>query len=150
GPGEGADPGADVDRHAADVVADRFDLAAVDPGADLDPAAAQLALDRGRAADRPRRAVEGGEEAVPHRLHLAAAVDGELPADGGVVALEQVAPAQVAEPGGGLGRADDVGEEDRRQRALDAVGAATADEEFLDLVQQLGLVADREEVVGAL
>jgi hypothetical protein len=32
GAGEGADPGADVDRHAADVVADQLDLAGVDAG----------------------------------------------------------------------------------------------------------------------
>src|SRR3954454_19983263 len=36
GAGEGADAGADVDRHAADVVADQLDLPGVDADADVD------------------------------------------------------------------------------------------------------------------
>ena len=65
GLGQGADPGADVDRHPADVVADQLDLAGVDarPGPRC-PIAASSSRIGGGAADRPRRAVEGGEEAV--------------------------------------------------------------------------------------
>jgi hypothetical protein len=67
-------------------------------------------------APEPARAVEGGEEAVAHRLHLAAAVVVELATHGGVVSLEQLAPGAIAELRRSFGRADDVGEEGRRQR----------------------------------
>ena len=129
------DPGADVDRHAADVVADQLDLAGVDPGPHVDPEAGDIVLDRAGAADRPRRPVEGGEEAVAHRLHLVAAVAGKLAADGGVVAFEQRPPAAIPQLRRLLGRADDVGEEDRRQRPFGLGRAAAADQELLDLVE---------------
>ena len=113
------------------------------------PQAGHLLADGAGAADRPGRAVEGGEEAVAHRLHLAAAVQGELAPDRGVVALEQLPPAAVAELGRLLGRADDVGEEDRRQRPFGFAGAAAADEELLDLVEQRVDVAGERQVVLA-
>jgi hypothetical protein len=43
----------------------------------------------------------------------------ELPTDEGVVLLEQVAPAAVAEVGRELGGAHDVGEQDRREDAIE-------------------------------
>src|SRR5262245_27335836 len=81
GAGQGADPGADVDRHPEDVVAYELDLTGVDPDPDLQPDRRQFVADRGGAADRPGRAVEGGQEPVPHRLDLSPAVDLELAAD---------------------------------------------------------------------
>ena len=72
-----------------------------------------------RAPDRPGRAVEGREDAVAHRLHLASDEARELAADHGVVGVEQVSPAAVAELTDEVGRADDVAEQDRRQNAVD-------------------------------
>ena len=66
---------------------DALALARVDAGADRDAGAARALGDAQRAADRPRRPVEGGEEAVAHRLDLVAAVRGELAAG----ALREVA-----------------------------------------------------------
>ena len=75
------------------------------------PLRAELLADRGGAADRPRRAVEGGEDAVAERLHLAAA-DGS-PARvarsrraGPIRSRQRLSPSRRR----GLGRADDVGE----------------------------------------
>src|SRR3954470_24653569 len=58
--GQRAYTGADVDRHAADVVADQLDLAVVDAGPHLEPEPRQLSLHRPGAADCPGGAVEGG------------------------------------------------------------------------------------------
>ena len=63
--------------------------------------------------------------------------------------VEQLPPAAVAELGGVLGRAHDVGEEDRREHPLaDGRGGAAGDE-LLDLVEHRVLVAGDEEVVRA-
>jgi len=47
----------------------------------------------------------------------------ELAADDRVVAFDQVAPTAVAEPPGGLGRVDDVGEEDGGEGAFGLAAA---------------------------
>jgi len=65
------------------------------------------------------------------------------------VALEQRPPVAVAEAGRQVGRADDVGEEDRRQRPF-GLGGAAADQELLDLVEQRVLVADVGQMVDAV
>ena len=57
-------PSRDVDRDAADVAVSKLDLAGVQPGSDLDADAAQLVSERGRAADAPSGAVEGGQDAI--------------------------------------------------------------------------------------
>ena len=53
--------------------------------------------DRARTVDRPRRPVEGGEEAVAGGVQLLAPEPRELAAHSRVVALEQLAPGLVAE-----------------------------------------------------
>ena len=58
----------------------------------------------------------------------------ELLPDDGVMPLQQLAPAPVAELGRLLGRADDVREEDRREHAVGLRPAARAGQELLDLV----------------
>src|ERR1700753_23847 len=107
-----------------------------------------MVADGGGAADGAGRAVEGGEEAVAHRLDLATAVDGELAANDGVVALDEVAPGAVGQSCRGLGRADDVSGEDGGEGALGLVRPAGADQELLDLIEQRVLVADPRQVVG--
>ena len=108
--GERSDPRADVDGHAADVVADELALAGVEAGPHFDaerPAPGR----RSRAHSGSRaRAVERGEEAVAHGLHLAAPVALELRANQLVVAGHELAPARIAKGRRALGGADDVGE----------------------------------------
>src|SRR5207247_2157951 len=67
-PGGRPDARTDVDGDAADVVADQLAFAGVETGAHLDPKVAHCVTRRARAADRAGGPVEGGEEAVAHRL----------------------------------------------------------------------------------
>ena len=69
------------------------------------------------------------------RVDLAASKARQLGANGGVVALQQVAPAPVTQLRRQLGRADDVGEEDRGQDAVGLLGLARAGDELPDLGQ---------------
>jgi hypothetical protein len=118
-------------------------LAAVQPRADLQAQLTDAPDDRGSAPDRARRSVEGGEEAVPRRVDLAAAEPHELAADERVVALEELQPLAIAELGRPVREAHDVGEEHRRQHAvgLGLVPAAARPEvgqERLDGAVELG------------
>src|SRR5215218_4890228 len=73
-------PGRDVDGDAADIAIAQLDLTGVQPRSDLEPDAAQLVSEGGRAAHRPPRAVEGGQDPVPGRLdQLAAGLLDRLP-----------------------------------------------------------------------
>src|SRR6185369_4761239 len=71
---------AGVHGDATHVVAHELALPGVKACPDLDPERADGVADGAGAADGPRRAVEGGEEAVAGRLDLAAAEACELPA----------------------------------------------------------------------
>ena len=68
-------------------------LARVHARAHVEPVVARRLGDRDRAAHRARGPVEGGQEAVAHRLDLAAAVARELRADDRLVLLQQLLPA---------------------------------------------------------
>ena len=71
-------------------------------------------------------------------------------ADRGVVGGEQVAPARVAQARGVAGRVDDVGEQDRQQRAAPpAASRRAAGQELLDLGDQRVGVADARQAVDA-
>ena len=72
--GQGADPSADVHRHAGHVIADQLDLARVDAGADADIEPRQALADCTGAANRPGRAVEGGEGALGRSISASAPV----------------------------------------------------------------------------
>ena len=103
---------------APNAAVEELALAGVETGPDLEPERPHGAPDRGRAADRTRRPVEGREEAVAGHVHLVPAEARELMPDAGVMRVEELAPAPVAELGGVRGRADDVGEEHRREDAV--------------------------------
>jgi hypothetical protein len=85
--------------------------------AHLEPRALDGVADPPRAADRPRRPVEGGEDAVAGAVDEHAAVRCQLPVDGADELVEQPLPAAVAELADALGRADDVDEEHRSSAA---------------------------------
>jgi hypothetical protein len=103
-------PGADVDGDASHVVvAHQLALAGVQPRPDFDPQRADAVADGAGAANRPRGAVEGGEEAVPRGVDLSAPMPFELPPHDPVMGVEEGAPWTVAQCRGALGRAHDVG-----------------------------------------
>jgi hypothetical protein len=71
-------PGADVDRDAADIVRAEGDLTGVQADPDLDPEGSQLVPDGQCAADAAGGRVKQGKEAVTGGVDLLAAVGGEL------------------------------------------------------------------------
>jgi hypothetical protein len=125
-----------VDRDPAHVVAHQLHLAGVQAAADLDPDPLHGGADGAGAAQRPLGGVEGGQEPVAGHVQLAALVAGDLAAGEGVVGLQQLAPAAVAELGRALGRAHDVGEQDGRKPTLGPHGRPSA---FLELGTSSGL-----------
>jgi len=64
--------GADMDRDSPDVLAGELDLSRVESGPHLQPEAPNTVSDLLGAPDRPGRAIEGSQEAVPSRVDLAA------------------------------------------------------------------------------
>src|SRR5438067_11934507 len=117
GTGAAGEPRADVDGKAGDLAVGHLALAGVDSRPHLEAEAAQVLADRAGALDRAARTVEGGEDAVPGGVDLFAPVLAQPPPDHGVVPLEQLPPGAVAERRCPLGRADEVGEENRREYA---------------------------------
>ena len=92
-------------------------LARVDAGPDREPEVTYSAGDPLRAPDRARGSVERREDPVSRQLDEAAPEPCDLRPHLGVVSVEQRAPLAVAELGGPPGGIDDVGEQDRGQRA---------------------------------
>ena len=142
-----ADPGADHHRQATDLPIDRLDLAGVHADADVDPERRHRRYDRRRAPDRARWPVERGEEPVPRRVDLHAAVPGELTPDASVVLLDQLLPVAIAELRGLLGGPDHVGEQHGRQCPVElGLHLAERDHEPLHLVDDRVGRADPREV----
>ena len=81
---------------AADVVAAHFDLAGMEARSNLDPQTTSARTDRLRAAHPAGRPVEGGQDAISGRLHLAASEPAQLLSDHVVVTVEEVVPVAVA------------------------------------------------------
>src|SRR5689334_7153280 len=90
--GEGRDPRADVDCDSAGLAVHEFALAGMQTRAYLQVEVADALADSEGAADRPRRAVEGGEEAVAGGVHLLAAETPQLRADDLVMLLQKLPP----------------------------------------------------------
>ena len=91
--GERRDARAEVDGEALGAGVGELDLARVEAGADLEAEPAHRVADRAGTADRARRAVEGGEEAVAGEPHLLAAEPLQPVADDRVVLGEEGRPA---------------------------------------------------------
>src|SRR4051794_723553 len=121
----------------------------MEAGADLHPLAMRRRGQRLRAADAARRPVEGCEEAVADGLDGGAAMVAELLSSCPLVRLEELAPAAVAQLGGGPGGVDDVGEQDRGENPVALGGLAAARQELLDLAQHALAVAEPGRVVVA-
>ena len=133
-----------------DLVAAELALAGVQARAHVEAERATHVRDRPRAADRARRPVEGGEEPVAGRVDLAPAEALELATHERVVALEQLAPAAVAE----LARARSVEPTMSVNRTVASTRSgsarlAHAGEELLDLVEHVVRRSPSSDVVVA-
>ena len=111
-----------MNGHTLDPGAGKLDLPGMEAGSDLEAQGAHAVADRLGAPDRARRAVEGCEEPVAGDADLAPPVLTQSASDDVVVVREQFLPPPVAELDRALRGADDVGEEDGRE---DAVQLAT-------------------------
>jgi hypothetical protein len=101
-------------------------------------------------AQRTPRAVEGGKNAVASCFDLMAAKAHEVAPDRGVMIVEEIAPAAVAEHGGFFGRADDVCKEYRGEHPVDRDRRPCPGQKLLDRIGDLvGVVADEGNVVGS-
>ena len=79
-----------------------------------------------RAANRPRRTVERGEDSPsPEALDLPSPEPGKLGAGDPVVLLPEITPPVIPHRRGLRGRVDDVGEHDRRQRQRSNVSCSS-------------------------
>src|ERR671934_399381 len=145
---EGGDPGADHDGKARHLVLVQLALAGVHAGPHLKPELVHSVDDRVRAADRPRRPVEGGEEPITCGVLFFASVARQLASHERVMALEQLAPGTVAELGGAVRGADDVGEEHRGEHAVRHLWRRLAAHEALDLLRDLGREEDAPVVLA--
>src|SRR5579862_6273026 len=79
----------------ADIVADQLALACMESAADLESQRTQSLAHRAGASYRAVRSVEGSEQAVARRVHLAAAENGQLLAHRVVIVSEQLAPSLI-------------------------------------------------------
>src|SRR6266545_351682 len=111
-------PSRDVNADPSDVVVAELDLTGVDRRTDRKPEVAEASIEAEGTSKSPRGRVEGGEDAVPGRLHEAAAEAFDLRARQSVMSIEEPAPSLIAERGCLLGRPDDVGEQHGRKDAI--------------------------------
>ena len=97
GPACCCDAGCDVDGHARDfVVFSDLDLTGVEAHPYLEAERPNGVAHRAPALDCSSGSVEGGDEAIAPCADLPAAEPFQLPTDGPVVSVEEVAPLSVA------------------------------------------------------
>ena len=106
--------------------------------------------DRLRTSHSSAGAVEGGEEAITHLSDLTAVEPRELRADDQVVTILHLAPSLVAHRGALARRIHDVGEQDRREEAIEC-GLFVLDrsEESTDRLAQLIEIAHPRDATRA-
>src|SRR6187200_14316 len=91
-PRQRSDTGTHVDSDAGDTVPMHLALAGVEACPDRQANRLDGVADRDCTADRARRPVERSEEAVTRGIDLSTAEPFELPADSGVMGVEELTP----------------------------------------------------------
>ena len=115
-----------------------FDLAGMQAGADLQTDLLDRISDGSSAANGPCRPVEGREEAVASGIDLGSGVTFQELANQGVVAVEKLPPAVVADGLELLGGTDDVGEQHGDKQAVRCGGKPYPGDEGLDRTHTWG------------
>ena len=141
------DTGANVNRDAAELAVDSLALSRVDACADFEIELAHGASDRAGAAHRGPRPLEAGKEPVARRVEFATVEPGEQLAHAGVVFVEQLVPAAVAERARAVGGTDDVGEQDGREDPVGCGRSTRTGQKLLNLGDHRLGVAGPERVV---
>ena len=120
--GQGHDASTDVYHHSPNLTPGHLDFPGVNAGAHLNAHACDALNDRARTLDREHRLAERGEEAVACGVHLPTPEALQLFADDSVVSSENLTPPTVTESDRPLSRADNVGEQDGRQKPVGSSG----------------------------
>jgi len=123
-----------VDSHNPEVVPSDFALARMQPGAQANSYGWCCVNYRFRAANGTRGALEGCEETVTSRVHLATAEPAKLISHHPIVRVERRPPSTVAHGRKMLRRADDVGEQHGREDSIDVHESTLTDQEIGDFI----------------
>src|SRR5262245_16455005 len=107
-----------MNRDSRDFITEQFALAGVDSDPKLEPEGVHGVTDGDGAADRARRSIEGGKEAVAGRVDLVPAESLELTSHDRAVACEQVRPSVITHCTDSLSRLDDVSDQDGGEHAV--------------------------------
>ena len=104
---------ANVNGYTADVIAHHFAFPGMQSSTDIDPERTYSVVDGASATNAARWTIKGGKNTVTGRLNFAAAKALETAPDRNVMVVEELAPTAVAERGSFLGRANNIGKENR-------------------------------------
>jgi hypothetical protein len=115
GAGGGGDPGRDVNRDAADLIAFQVNLADMDTAAHGQTERRDRIVDRHRAPNRTRRTIKDADKAVPAVADFPAAKPLDLVARRLGMPIKQYAPVPIAQFRHPSRRFDDIGYQDGGQ-----------------------------------
>src|SRR4029077_5311600 len=150
GTSETCDPRGDVHSDAPYVVVRKFDFASVNACANRYSERAQRRDNGLCALNGARGSVERCKKAVPQRLDLPPTKAGQLSSYDLVVLVQQVAPTAVAQCRGLLGRADDIGKENRGQHPIDHDWRSRAGQKLVYRIGDLaGAISNKRYVVAS-
>ena len=120
-------------RDARHIVTTPLDFTRVQANSDIDAQLAEGIADRNRTLHGPGGTVEDREHSIARALDQVPTEARQLSIDRPVVLFESGRPSPVTECSGLFGRAHDVGEEDRGQKAVTGSHMPRPGQEFLDL-----------------
>jgi hypothetical protein len=146
----GVDPDTATYRLIDVSLDEQLDLAGVEACPDMQTQRRHPTRNRADAADRPGRAVEGGQHPIAGRLDRAPTRGLNLPMGDRVVDLQQLTPPPVTHCRRHGGRIDDAGEGDGGQDAIAAGNLGGAGQELLQLVEEAVGVGCRPGPVAAV
>jgi hypothetical protein len=112
------DASADMDGYAADIISDLFAFSGTEPRANFEPKRPDVVGDRARATDRSRRTVERDQESIAKSFDLTSAKAQDIPPDGGLMRVDEIAPTAIAKRCGFLRRTGNVSKKDRREHPV--------------------------------
>src|SRR5580704_10949923 len=104
-----------MDSHPGNVVAPDLDLAGVNPDPYVEVERSKGVSDRLGTFDGAPGAVEGGHEAIADGVDFTAAEAPDLSTHALVMAVKEISPSAIAQPGRPVRGTHDVSEQDCRQ-----------------------------------
>lgn len=147
--GQGRHTGTDMNRYSVEIFLHDYAFASVQTRSHLDPERAHTVGDRARTTNRACGPVEDRKKAITGGADLAATVTCKFATDEGVMIVQQVPPAAVAQASGLLSGSDYVGEHYGGQHTVGFRPSSNTGQKLLDLVNNGVRVAAPWDVIGA-